>query len=107
MKSGRMLSTQLNKRKDGPEGNGDRGQDDQPLQKVLEQLTGDDPEFHNQWFVFKNNQTFCGVHVLKRPIRHHWNPDLSVKHVKKLGGNFGNEKSFHSFVSFLNDENGK
>ena len=38
-------------------------QNDQALQKILKQFTGNDPEFHNQWFDVKNNQTFPGVHV--------------------------------------------
>ena len=39
--------------KDGPEGDGDRCQDDQSLQKVFEQFTGNDLEFHNQWFGYQ------------------------------------------------------
>lgn len=46
-----------------PKGNGGWCQDDQTLQKVFEKFPGNDLEFHNQWFVFKNNQTFGGVHV--------------------------------------------
>jgi hypothetical protein len=39
--------------KHGPEGDGDRRQDDQALQKVFEQFAGERFEFHEQRFVIQ------------------------------------------------------
>ena len=63
MKSGRMLSTQLNRERTAQRVMVIGARMISPCKKYLKQFTGNDPEFHNQWFVTKNNQTFGGVHV--------------------------------------------
>ncbi len=55
-----MLSTQLNRERTAHKRDRYRCQDDQALQKIFKKLSCNDPEFHNQQFDTKNNQTFGG-----------------------------------------------